>query len=193
MRLSSQLKKLQEKLEQQRKVDFSQNILPNEEILISDRKPDKKSRFERIIYELYYLKKLYYMIKEGATGYELAYVVESHNLIKKLIDKNGILFYNTFLEIGEEKFIDYPNQKVVSYQNFKTVENTEKYFFIIWLREEIKSLQAKYLYYKRFLQSENGKEQTKSAVSICDNCGHVISSKDQTICEQCGVELKKNK
>ncbi|MFX1442960.1 MAG: hypothetical protein ACFFHV_06050 [Promethearchaeota archaeon] len=50
------------------------------------------------------------MIEIGAMGCDLAYEVEKNQYVKKLI-YDGILFYNVFLEIGNQKFIDAPDIK----------------------------------------------------------------------------------
>lgn len=193
MPLSNQPKKLKEELEKQFQthniLKFDQNLLPNEELPKIVKQPGKKKDFERVIYELFYLKKLFKMIKEGATGYDLAYVVEQQKLIKRLINEKGILFYDTFLEIGEEKFIEYPNKKITYYKNFKTVENSEKYFFIIWLRDEIKKLQRQYLYLKQMKKPNNEEDQEESKRIICKNCGSITSNESQKVCEKCGFFL----
>jgi hypothetical protein len=193
MPLSNQPKKLKEKLEKQfqsqSKFQFDQNLLPNEELPKIIKHSGKKNNFEGVIYELFYLKKILKMIKEGASGYDLAYLVEQQKLIKRLINEKGILFYDTFLEIGEEKFIEYPNKKITYYKNFKTVENTEKYFFIIWLRDEIKKLQKKYLFLKQMKKTKNTKDQVESKKIICKNCGSITSNENQKVCEKCGFYL----
>jgi hypothetical protein len=193
MPLSNQPKKLKEKLEKQfqsqSKLQFDQNLLPNEELPKIVKHSGKEKNFERVIYELFYLKKLFKMIKDGATGYDLAYVVEQQKLIKRLINEKGILFYDTFLEIGEEKFIEYPNKKITYYKNFKTVENTEKYFFIIWLKDEIRKLQRHYLYLKQMKKPKNEEDQEEYKTIICKNCGSITSNENQKVCEKCGFFL----
>jgi len=181
--------KPEKKLQGQNKLQFDQNLLPNEKLPKIIRQSGKEKVFERVIYELFYLKKIFKMIKEGATGYDLAYLVEQQKLIKRLINEKGILFYDTFLEIGEEKFIEYPNKKITYYKNFKTVENTEKYFFILWLKEEIKKLQRKYIYLKQMKKPKNKEDQKESKTIICKNCGSITSNEKQKVCEKCGLLL----
>ena len=92
--------------------------------------------------KLDFLKHLLQIINNGATGFELAYIVEKYQEVKNLI-YDGILFYNTFIEIGNKKFKDAPDQIKKDYQSFKTIEDTEKYIFILWLKDTITSLEKK--------------------------------------------------
>ncbi len=119
--------------------------------------------------------------------------------IKRLI-YDGILFYNTFLEIGNAKFIDIPDKKTKNYTSFKTVEDTEKYIFMIWLNNTISSLQ-KQIHpredYEKFLEAKKAEEKKKAEkkrreqLTNCKNCGAVIRDKKQEYCEECGDNLMK--
>ncbi len=193
MPLPNQPKKLKEKLENLSKstsnLQFDQNLLPHEKLPEIIKKPEKENELERIVHELYYLKKIVKMIKQGATGYDLAYLVEKQKLIKRLINEKGILFYETFLEIGEEEFIEYPDKKITHYKNFKTIENTEKYFFILWLKNKIKKLQRKYLFYKQNLKPKQKKKEDNPEILICNNCGNIANNEGQKVCEKCGYIL----
>jgi len=130
------------------------------------------------------------MIENGATGFDLAYEVEKNQYVKKLI-YDGILFYNTFLEIGAQKFIEAPpNVKKKDFTNFKTVEDTEKHLFMIWLRDEINE-REKYIVnsnveYEKHIQK---REKLKEKFIFCQNCGAKNREKYQKYCEKCGFKL----
>ncbi len=62
------------------------------------------------------------MVEHGATGFELAHVVQKYNKIKMFIH-DGIKFYNTFNEIGELIFLEAPDKKEKDYSFFKTVDS----------------------------------------------------------------------
>ncbi|MFW9988257.1 MAG: zinc ribbon domain-containing protein [Candidatus Odinarchaeota archaeon] len=152
---------------------------------------------ERKINKLNFLIRLMKMIQEGCTGFALAYEVEKNRKIRNLI-YDGILFYNTFIEIGKDKFIEAPDKKIENYKSFRTVEDTEKYIFMLWLNDTITSLQ-KELYpeddYTEYFKSRKTKEvkETKKSLredlNYCKNCGARIMSKEQRFCEKCGVDL----
>lgn len=153
----------------------------------------KEENIQKLKFLTYILK----MIYEGATGFELAYEVEKNRKIRNLIH-DGILFYNTFIEIGDKKFIEAPDKKIENYKSFKTVEDTEKYIFMLWLNDTITSLQNE-LYpednYTEYFKSRKSKEvkETKKSLrenlNYCKNCGARIKSKEQRFCEKCGVDL----
>lgn len=159
----------------------------------------KKEKFKEnnMTQQLEFLKHLLEMINNGATGFELAYEVEKNQEIKKLIF-DGILFYNTFLEIGNNKFIDFPDKQSKIYTSFKTVEDTEKFIFMVWLNNKISSLQ-KQLHpkedYEKFLKAkidEEKKEAEKKRreqLVNCKKCGAKIKDKRQEYCEECGENL----
>ena len=152
---------------------------------------------EKKIQKLNFLTRLLTMIHEGSTGFELAYKVEKNRKIRHLI-YDGILFYNTFIEIGSKKFIEAPDKKIENYKSFRTVEDTEKYIFMLWLHDTITSLQEE-LYpkgdYTEYVKSRKTKEVKKAKKSLreglihCKNCGTRIKSKEQKFCEECGVDL----
>ncbi len=146
---------------------------------------------------LNFLKHLLRMIHTGATGFDLAYEVEKNQTIKNLI-YDGILFYNTFLEIGSRPFIDAPDKIKVDYRSFKTIEDTEKYIFMVWLTDVIESLEkktkpkseyTKYLEAREEKELKPGREGLPEDLKYCRNCGAKILSKDQKYCEKCGVDL----
>ncbi|MFX1572900.1 MAG: zinc ribbon domain-containing protein [Promethearchaeota archaeon] len=144
-----------------------------------------------------FLKHLLRLIHIGATGFDLAYEVEKNQRIKNLI-YDGILFYNTFLEIGSKPFIDAPDKIKVDYRTFKTIEDTEKYIFMVWLTDVIESLEnktkpkleyANYLEVKEEKKVKSGRKESPKDLKYCRNCGAQILSKDQKYCEKCGVDL----
>ena len=55
---------------------------------------------------------------------------------------DGILFYNTFIEIGNNKFIEEPDHVKTNYKAFLTIEDTEKFIFMVWLKNTIHSLES---------------------------------------------------
>ena len=144
-----------------------------------------------------FLKRLLRMIQAGATGFDIAYEVEKNQIIKNLI-YDGVLFYNTFLEIGNKRFIDAPDKIKANYQSFKTIEDTEKYMFTVWLKDMIESLEKKIkpkAEYAKYIESRETKEEKGISerlpkdLNYCRNCGAKILSKDQKYCEKCGVDL----
>ena len=152
---------------------------------------------EKKIQKLNFLTRLLKMIHEGATGFDLAYEVEKNREVKRLI-YDGILFYNTFLEIGNKKFIEAPDKKIENYKSFRTVEDTEKYIFILWLDDTINSLKeelyskedyTEYLKSKKSIEINKVRDRLKETLTHCKNCGAQIQSKEQKFCEQCGVNL----
>ena len=176
------------------------NILLEEEVL--------KTNFNMILQEnstdleehLNFLKHLLRMIYTGATGFDLAYEVEKNQRIKNLI-YDGILFYNTFIEIGNNPFIEAPDKIKVDYSTFKTIEDTEKYIFMVWLTDVIESLEkktkpkseyTKYLETREEKELKMGREELPEDLKYCRNCGAKILSKDQKYCEKCGVDLIKS-
>ncbi|MFX1312616.1 MAG: zinc ribbon domain-containing protein [Promethearchaeota archaeon] len=147
-----------------------------------------------------FLKHLLEMIYAGATGFDLAYEVEKNQRIKNIIYE-GVLFYNTFLEIGNRTFIDAPDKIKVDYRSFKTIEDTEKYIFMVWLMDVIESLEKKNKFkseYNKYLETQDERELKARRVELpddfdyCRNCGAKILSKDQKYCEKCGIDLIKS-
>ena len=146
MRISSQLDKLKDKFKSERKHKENHLILPTEALKVetSEKKKEDTKQKHKFLDDFDVFKNLLKMIDNGATGFELAYEVEKNQYVKKLI-YDGILFYNTFLEIGNQKFIEAPDAKEKSFNNFKTVEDTEKRLFMMWLKDEIHSRSTKIL------------------------------------------------
>jgi len=179
------------------KIKFK-NIQLDEEILpfskpINSKNTEKKDLIEH----LDFLKKLLKLINRGATGFDLAYEVEKNKEMKYLI-YDGILFYNTFLEIGSNRFIDAPDKRKVDFKSFKTIEDTEKYIFIIWLKDTIESIEreikpngdyAQYLERRKEQELLKTKKKLLKKLNQCKNCGERIRSLDQEYCEKCGVKL----
>ncbi len=152
---------------------------------------------EKKIQKLNFLINLLKMINKGVTGFDLAYEVEKNQEVKHLI-YDGILFYNTFLEIGNKKFIEAPDKKIETYKSFRTIEDTEKYIFMLWLGDTITSLKEELHpkeYYTEYLKSKKGveinkvKNRLRETLTHCKNCGARIKSKEQKFCEECGVNL----
>lgn len=147
--------------------------------------------------KLKFLKLILEMINNGATGFDLAYKVENHQDFKRLL-YDGILFYNTFIEIGYKKFIDEPDTVKNSYTSFMTIEDTEKYIFMVWLKEKIHSLENEFQVkedYAKFFQAKKEEERRKAELRFretltqCRRCGSRVRSKHQIYCEECGVSL----
>ena len=142
IRLSTQINRLYDKIKKE-SIKEKDYILPSEELNLNKKKKDEGNSAQILnnyLNDLRFFKKLLKMIQEGATGFDLAYEVEKNHAIKKLI-YDGILFYNNFVEIGNNKFIDIPDEKKIDYKLFKTVEKTEKYIFLLWINKMIKKLE----------------------------------------------------
>lgn len=144
-----------------------------------------------------FLKHLFDIINDGATGFELAYEVEKNLEVKSLI-YDGILFYNTFIEIGSKKFLDVPDKVKKDYQSFKTIEDTEKFIFMVWLKDTITTLEkkiqpkedyAKFVEAKKAQEIREAMEKLHKRLTHCKNCGAQIRSKKQLLCEGCGEIL----
>lgn len=196
MKLGIQIDKLQKKIEKEREVkqnsanDRAGGYLFMESTKEKPKENDMKKRFDL-------LKRLLNMINEGATGFELAYEVEKNQEVKKII-YDGILFYNTFLDIGNKKFIEVPDKATTEYKSFKTIEDTEKYIFMVWLKDTITSLEkkiqpiedyAKFIEVKKLQEAKEAMEKLRLNLTHCKNCGARIPSKDQELCEECGMDI----
>ncbi len=204
MKIGTQLKKLHKriKVEKKFKTNFTNTIQNNgvvkESKNIKIKKDEKKNQEEL----LGFLKKLLELIEDGATGFDLAFEVEKNKYKKKIkLIYDGILFHSTFIEIGNKKFIDAPDKKKVDYKAFRTIEDTEKYIFLVWLKEKIVSLEKeikpkadynKYLEARKAQEIKKAKEKLREALTHCKNCGERIKSKTQDFCEKCGVNLLEN-
>jgi len=147
--------------------------------------------------KLKFLRSILRMINEGATGFDLAYKIEKHQEFKQLL-YDGILFYNTFIEIGNKKFIEHPDKVKRIYKAFYTIEDTEKYIFMVWLKEAIYSLEkefevkddyAKYLRAKKEEEHRKHEERLRKTLTHCKICGAQIKGERQIICEICGHSL----
>ncbi|MFX0002933.1 MAG: zinc ribbon domain-containing protein [Candidatus Hermodarchaeota archaeon] len=198
MKFSTQLDKLQKKIEKEKEHKENPNDDRSGGYLFIDPKKKKPNEYG-IKEKLDFLKHLSSMINEGATGFELAYEVEKNQEFKRLI-YDGILFYNTFLNIGNKKFIDIPDKIIKNYKSFKTVEDTEKYIFIIWLNDAISSLQEEFHRtedYKKFIEAKMAEERNEAKKKLreqmvhCKNCGAKIRDNEQEFCEECGENLMK--
>ena len=186
------------KIERFYKTNFKKNLSEEEFLEISRKmKDDEKKDINK---QLNFLKKLLKLIQNGATGFDLAYEVEKNKEVKSLI-YDGILFYNTFLEIGDMRFIDAPDKKKSDFKSFKTIEDTEKFTFMIWLKDKIESLENEInpkSDYKKYIEKRKEKELSETRKELvkklihCKNCGAKILSTEQEYCEKCGVKLLKN-
>lgn len=200
MKLKKEFKKLDKKLRTGKEFQLSPkvNIIYGKRIqpVVSNMKSEEDTKEKKIL-KLNFLTRLLNMIYEGATGFALAYEVEKNQEVKHLI-YDGVLFYNTFLDVGTKIFIEVPNKKIENYKSFRTVEDTEKYIFMIWLNDAITSLKEQ-LHpkedYNEYIKSIKAKEikqpkdRLRERLTHCKNCGTQIQSKEQTFCEQCGVNL----
>lgn len=143
--------------------------------------------------DLIFLRNLKERIMDGATGFELAQYVEENQKMKDLIC-DGVLFYSNFIEIGDRKYIDLPDKREVSFQTFKTLEDTEKVILMNWISEEI-------VKYERILSNpeifeEHTEEQENTTVLkrrtsfiICSVCGASLRGDDLKKCTTCGSRL----
>ena len=188
------------RIERLYKTNLKKTLLEEEKLKISEPMENNKSEKKSLSKHLDFLKKLARLINGGATGFDLAYEVEKKKEIKTLI-YDGILFYNTFLEIGTQRFIDAPNKKTSNFKSFKTIEDTEKYIFMIWLKETISSLEEDIKpreEYENYVESRKEEELSKNKKKLikelgyCKNCGEKIRSNEQEYCEKCGVKLLEN-
>ncbi|MFX1567823.1 MAG: zinc ribbon domain-containing protein [Promethearchaeota archaeon] len=197
-----QRERLQKRIRIERlyKTKFKKTLLEEETLKISKPMENNKSVKKPLSEHLDFLKKLVRLINRGATGFDLAYEVEKNKEIKSLI-YDGILFYNTFLEIGSQRFIDAPNKKTSDFKSFKTIEDTEKYIFMIWLKETINSLEEDIKPkedYEHYVEERKEQEHLKTKkkfikkLGFCKNCGEKIRSSEQEYCEKCGVRLLDN-
>jgi len=200
--LDIQRERLQKRIRIERlyKTKFKKTILEEESLKLSKRMENNKSEKKSLSEHLDFLKKLVGLINRGATGFDLAYEVEKNKEIKSLI-YDGILFYNTFLEIGTQRFIDAPNKKTSDFTSFKTIEDTEKYIFMIWLKDTINSLEgdikpkedyAQYVEARKEQELIKTKKKLIKKLLYCKNCGEKIRSSEQEYCEKCGVKLLEN-
>ncbi len=187
MPIGTELKKLKKKLEKQGKNEPEHILLPSEKlkIKINSEKDRKKAKRKKLESDLTLLKKLDIIIKKGATGFELAYEIEKSQSIKRLIH-DGVLFYNSFLEIGLERFLDIPDEKRVDFKNFSTIEKTEKYLFLIWLKESIKNFEKRVDLSRKRLKPV---ETRKILITHCKNCKAKIKDPNQKFCEFCGIKI----
>lgn len=199
MKLGTQLKKLHKKIkaEKKYKTKLPEDVLGGDIHIDSKKMKSEEDKIEKTIEKLDLLKRLLKMINEGATGFDLAYEVERNQEVKSLL-YNGILFYNAFLEIGNKKFIEAPDKIKVNYKSFKTIEETEKYIFMIWLKETINSIEKEvqsnedYAKYIEAIEAQEIKEtieRLRKKLTHCKNCGARIQSEVQEFCEKCGINL----
>ncbi len=197
-----QRERLQKRIRIERlyKTRFKKTLLDEDNLQLSKGMDNNKREKKSLSEHLDFLKKLVKLINRGATGFDLAYEVEKNKEMKSLI-YDGILFYNTFLEVGSHRFIDAPDKKKSDFKSFKTIEDTEKYIFMIWLKETIDSLEREIKPkedYAQYVEARKEKDFVKTKknllkkLSYCKNCGEKIRSIEQEYCEKCGVKLLEN-
>ncbi|MFX1377928.1 MAG: hypothetical protein ACFFA4_02445 [Promethearchaeota archaeon] len=196
MKIGTQLEKLQKKMEKEKNYRKNSDNYRSSGYLFIDPK-NKKPKVHDMKKKLEFLKQLLIMINKGATGFDLAYEVEKNQEVKHLI-YDGVLFYNTFLDIGNKKFIDIPDKITKNYQSFKTVEDTEKYIFMLWLNDTISNLQKgihpkddyeKFIESKMIEEKKEAERKLREQLSHCKKCGAKIRDKQQEFCEECGENL----
>ncbi len=198
MNFGTQLKKLYKKIKLEKR--YKTEILNLIDNRIPKESKTKKKKEINLEEQLIFFKKMLRMIEVGATGFDLAYEVEKNKEVKKLI-YDGILFYNTFIEIGNTRFIDVPDKKKMDYKAFSTIEDTEKYVFLIWLKEVITSIEKEikpkedYNKYKEIQKIKEIKEiqkKLRKKLIYCKNCGEGIKNEEQEFCEKCGINILEN-
>ncbi len=201
MNFGTQLKKLYKKIKLEKKYKTKISNLIETGTLGGSKPTKTKEKVEKNLAEqLDFFKKMLRMIENGATGFDLAYEVEKNKVAKNLI-YDGILFYNTFIEIGNTRFIDAPDKKKVDYKAFRTIEDTEKYVFLIWLKEIITSIEKEikpredYTKYKerhKRIEINEAQKKLRKNLIYCKNCGERIRSEEQEFCEKCGMKFLEN-
>ena len=192
MKLGTQLKKLHDRIKVERmyKTNLTNTTQIEDIIKINKIMKFQKSDIKSLEEHLAFLQNLLSMIRNGATGFDLAHEVEKNKEVKKLI-YDGILFYNTFIEIGNTRFMDAPDKKKIDYEVFRTVEDTEKFIFLVWLRETINSIEKEFKPkgdYAKYLEIKKQNE-LREKLTHCKNCGEPIRSIEQDFCEKCGFQF----
>jgi len=160
MKIGTQLKKLHRRIKKEKeykeKLDYG--IFIEENLIINNEMKSKGYNKKDLSQRLQFLKKVLRIIEDDGTGFDLAYEIERNKEIKNFLH-DGILFYNVFIEIGNKKFIDLPDKRKVDYKSFKTIEDTEKYIFMVWLKDTITSLERKVKDdYSKYVKSRKEKE-----------------------------------
>ncbi|MHA1688702.1 MAG: hypothetical protein ACTSUN_05110, partial [Promethearchaeota archaeon] len=164
-------------------------LFPNEKLEpIRLKKIEAKQKIKTVSDDREFLENLLRMIESGATGFELAYFVEKNQKIKHLI-YDGKLFYNTFLNTGNKRFIDLPDKEIKSYDNFKTVEETEKYQFMRWLKKTLAEMKEAIDVEKEYMKFKEEKHEDSLKLKYCPECAAPIRDKNQRYCEFCGARL----
>ncbi len=196
MKLGTDLKKLRRRIKKEKeyKEKSDNNIFFKEKLIINNEMKSKGNNKKDLSQRLQFLRKILRIIEDGGTGFDLAYEVEKNKEINNFLH-DGILFYNVFIEIGNKRFIDLPDKRKLDYKSFKTIEDTEKYIFMVWLKDTIASLERVvkpkegYSKYIKLRKEKEAKDKLREKLSYCQNCGVKILSKDQEYCEKCGVNL----
>ncbi|MBY9008166.1 MAG: hypothetical protein KGD63_15610 [Candidatus Lokiarchaeota archaeon] len=132
-----------------------------------------------------FLKNLMLMIEQDATGYDMAYEIERNGLKQKL-NHDGIIFYDTFLKIGDKKVNDIPNEEKRDYKSFKTIEDSHKKIFIEWANQIIDKYEKLIIHKDDYEKFKNSKKKWGIKEKHCKKCGARIKDKKQKICEDCG-------
>ena len=185
------LDRLSDKIERGKNDKELPFYLPGKQININhkDKTLSAEAKIFNLIKELEFLKKLLGMIENGVTGFDLAHVVQKYNKIKMFIH-DGINFYNIFNEIGELIFLEAPDKKEKDYSFFKTVEDTEKFIFMVWIRDAIAKVGE---YLKNNVESSTLiklREKIIRQTKYCSKCNAEIMDDYQKICEKCGEDIK---
>ena len=185
--------KLKEKIEKEKKFKQDEFLFADEKLTYEKpKKVNAKKKVKATNNDQQFLKELLNMIENRATGFELAYIVEKNQKSKTLVHR-GITFYNTFLNTGNNVFIDLPDKEIKSYENFKTIQETEKYIFLLWLKEEVSEMDKIIDVEKEYVKYEEKIFPNTSQLLYCKNCGAKINSDKQMFCKFCGVKLNPKK
>ena len=185
------LDRLSDKIERGKKDKELPFYLSGEQININHKHKNltSEAKIFNLIKELEFLKKLLGMIEKGVTGFDLAHSVQKYNKIKMFIHE-GINFYNTFNEIGELIFLEAPDKKEKDYSFFKTVEDTEKFIFMVWINDAIDKVGE---YLKNNVENPTLKKLREKIIKqtkYCSKCDAEIMDDYQKICEKCGEDIK---
>ena len=69
---------------------------------------------------------------------------------------------------------------------------------MVWLRERISTIEknfkpkedyAKFIEARKFEELKKVEKELRESLTHCNNCGTRIQSKEQVVCEECGLKL----
>jgi len=104
---------------------------------------------------------------------------------------DGIVFYDTFLEIGDNIVNDTPDEEKKDYGHFKIVEDSHKQVFLKWATELIENYKKQKLKEEIYKRYKKSRDKWYTEDLYCEKCGIRIKDKHQKVCEECGTPVKK--